>query len=103
MPGAIQMRQWSILREQSWRSNAVARIFVTSRVRATTPAAAPGALDPAAVLGAVKVKPSRARKVRDLDCPCARRLAERVGRDGRMGSARAEQKDGQKETAEGGH
>ena len=60
-------------------------------------AAAPGALDPAAVLGAVKVKPSRARKVRDLDSPCARRLAERVGRDGRMGSARAEQKDGQKE------
>jgi len=36
-------------------------------------------------------------QVRDLDSPCARRLAERVGRDGRMGSARAEQKDGQKE------
>jgi putative transposase len=60
-------------------------------------AASPGALDLAAVLGAVKVKPSRARKVRDLDSPCARRLVERVGRDGRMGSARAEQKDGQKE------
>jgi putative transposase len=59
-------------------------------------AASPGALDPAAVLGAVKVKPSRARKVRDLDCPGARRRVECAGRDGRMGSAGAEQKDGKK-------
>jgi len=60
-------------------------------------AASPGALHPAAVLGALKVKPSRARKVRDLDRPCARRRVERAGRDGRMGSAGAEQKDGTKE------
>jgi hypothetical protein len=59
-------------------------------------AASPGARDPAAVLGAVKVKPSRARKVRDLDGPCARRLVECAGRDGRMGSAGAEQKDEKK-------
>ena len=59
-------------------------------------AASPGALDPAAVLGAVKVKPSRARKVRDLDCPGARRRVECVGRDGRMGSAGTEQKDEKK-------
>jgi hypothetical protein len=45
------------------------------------------------VLGAVKVKPSRARKVRDLDRPCARRRVDCAGRDGRMGSAGAEQKD----------
>ncbi len=32
-------------------------------------AASPGALHPAAVLGAVKVEPSRARQVRDLDRP----------------------------------
>jgi putative transposase len=56
-------------------------------------AASPSALHPAAVLGAVKVKPSRAREVRDLDRPCARRRGERAGRDGRMGSAGAEQKD----------
>ena len=59
-------------------------------------AASPDALDPAAVLGAVKVKPSRARKVRDLDCPSARRRVECAGRDGRMGSTGAEQKDGKK-------
>ena len=59
-------------------------------------AASPGALHPAATLGAVKVKPSRARKVRDLDRSCARRLVECAGRDGRMGSAGAEQKDGKK-------
>src|SRR5947207_419141 len=46
-----------------------ARIFVTSRVRETPPAAAPGALDLAAVLGAVKVKPSRARKCATLTAP----------------------------------
>jgi putative transposase len=60
-------------------------------------AASPGALHPAAALGAVKVKPSRAREVRDLDCPGARRLVECAGRDGRMGSAGAEQKDRRKE------
>ena len=57
-------------------------------------AASPGALHPAAVLGALKAKPSRAREVRGLDRPCARRRAECAGRDGRMGSAGAEQKDG---------
>jgi hypothetical protein len=60
-------------------------------------AASPGALHPAAVLGALKVKPSRAREVRDLDRPCARRRVKCAGRDGRMGSAGAEQKDGTKE------
>jgi hypothetical protein len=55
--------------------------------RALERAASPGALHPAAVLGAVKVKPSRARKVRDLDRPCARRRVDCAGRDGRMGSA----------------
>jgi putative transposase len=64
------------------------------------PAAAPDALDPAAVLGAVKVKPLRARKVRDLDRSCARRLVECAGRDGRMGFAGAEQKDGKKKQKE---
>ena len=57
-------------------------------------AASPGALDPAAVLGALKAKPSRAREVRGLDRPSARRRVECAGRDGRMGSAGAEQKDG---------
>ena len=57
-------------------------------------AASPGALDPAAVLAAVKDKPSRAAEVAVLDRRCARRLSLRVGRDGRMGSAGAEQKDG---------
>jgi putative transposase len=54
----------------------------------------PGALDPAAVLAAVKDKPSRAAEVAVLDRRCARRRELRVGRDGRMGSAGAEQKDG---------
>ena len=57
-------------------------------------AAAPGALAPAAVLGALKAKPSRAREVRGLDRPCARGRVDNAGRDGRMGSAGAEQKDG---------
>src|SRR5450631_3438700 len=57
-------------------------------------AAPPGALHPAAVLGTLKAKPSRAREVRGLDRPCARRRVESAGRDGRMGSAGAEQKDG---------
>jgi putative transposase len=56
-------------------------------------AAWPGALDPAAVLGAVKAKPSRAREARGLDSPCARRRGVNAGRDGRMGSAGAEQED----------
>ena len=59
-------------------------------------ATSPGALELAAALGAVKVKPSRARKVRDLDRSCARRLVECAGRDGRMDSAGAEQKDGKR-------
>jgi len=62
-------------------------------------AASPGALDPAAVLAAVKDKPpllkeEGAAEVAVLDRRCARRRALRVGRDGRMGSAGAEQKDG---------
>ena len=56
-------------------------------------AASPDALDPAALLGAVKAKPSRAREARGLDGPAARRRAECAGRDGRMGSAGTEQKD----------
>jgi putative transposase len=56
-------------------------------------AASPGALHPAAVLGALKAKPSRAREVRGLDRPCARRRVESAGRDERMGSAGAKQKD----------
>ena len=40
-----------------------------------------------------KAKPSQAREVRGLDCPSARRRVECAGRDGRMGSAGAEQKD----------
>ena len=63
-------------------------------------AASPGALHSAAVLGAVKVKPSRAREVRDLDRPCARRRVASAGRDGRMGSAGAEQKDGTRKEKE---
>ena len=63
-------------------------------------AASPGALHPAAVLGAVKVKPLRAREERDLDCPSARRRVERAGRDGRMGSAGAKQKDAANEKKE---
>ena len=43
--------------------------------------ASPGTLDPAAVLAAVKDKPSRARKVRVLDRHCARRPELRMGRD----------------------
>jgi putative transposase len=57
-------------------------------------ASSPDALDPAAVLAAVKDKPSRAAEVAVLDRRCARRRELRVGRDGRMGSAGAEQKDG---------
>ena len=56
-------------------------------------AASPGALDPAVVLGALKAMPSRAREVRGLDRPSARRRVECAGRDGRMGAAGAEQKD----------
>ena len=56
-------------------------------------AASPGALDPAVVLGALKAKPSRAREVRGLDRPSARRRVGCAGRDRRMGSAGAEQKD----------
>jgi putative transposase len=62
--------------------------------------ASPGALHPAAALGAVKVKPLRAREVRDLDRPSARRRVERAGRDRRMGSAAAKQKDAANEKKE---
>ena len=69
-----------------------------------TCAASPGALDPAVVLGALKAKPSRAREVRGLDRPSARRRVECAGRDGRMGAAGAEQKDAtnRQEEQEGG-
>ena len=60
-------------------------------------AATPGALDPAAVLAAVNDTPplegEGAAEVAVLDRRCARRLSLRVGRDGRMGSVGAEQKD----------
>jgi putative transposase len=58
-----------------------------------TRVACPGGPDPAAVLGAVKAKPWRAREVRGLDRPSARRRVDYAGRDGRMRSAGAEQKD----------
>lgn len=63
-------------------------------------ASSPGASKPAAVLDTVKMRPGNkgARRTgsvpADLDGACARRRALRVGRDGRMGSAGAEQKDG---------
>ena len=57
-------------------------------------AACPGALDPTAVLETLKAKPKRARELRGLDRLCARRRVECAGRDERMGSAGAEQKDG---------
>jgi len=63
-------------------------------------AASPGAFNAAAVLGALKVKPLRAREMRGLDRPCARRRVNCAGRDGRMGSAGAEQKDGAQEIKE---
>ena len=56
-------------------------------------AASPGALDPAAVLGALKAKPYGRAEERGLDRPSARRPVECAGRDGRMGSAGTEQKD----------
>src|SRR6516162_4102171 len=49
--------------------------------------------DVTAVLAAVKAEPWRAREVRGLDGHCARRCLRCAGRDGRMGSAGAEQKD----------
>lgn len=60
----------------------------------------PGADKSAAVLDTVKVRPgsvgasATGSVPADLDGACARRLSLRVGRDGRMGSAGAEQKDG---------
>jgi putative transposase len=63
-------------------------------------ASSPGVLQSAAVLAAVKDKPSRAAEVAVLDPRCARRRGSRVGRDGRMGSAGAEQKDGPTTTKE---
>lgn len=60
----------------------------------TAEALSPGVAKSAAVLAAVKDKPSRAAEVAVLDRRCARRRGSRVGRGGRMGSAEAEQKDG---------
>src|ERR1700675_801051 len=54
---------------------------------------APTHSDVIAVLAAVKAEPWRAREVRGLDGHCARRWLRCAGRDGRMGSAGAEQKD----------
>jgi len=56
-------------------------------------AVAPGTSKTAAVLAAVKDKPSRAAEVAVPDRRSARRRARCVGRDGKMGSAGAEQKD----------
>jgi hypothetical protein len=55
--------------------------------------ASPGVAKSAAVLATVKDKPSRAAEAAVVDRRSARRRAMRVGRDGRMGSAGAEQKD----------
>jgi putative transposase len=63
-------------------------------------ASSPGVNKSAAVLATVKDEPSRAAEVADLDRRSARRRALRVGRDGRMGSAGAEQKDGRSTTKE---
>ena len=52
------------------------------------------------VLVAIKAKPWRAREVRDLDSHSARRWLRCAGRDGRMGSAGAEQKDAANEKKE---
>ena len=63
----------------------------------------PGAHQPAAVLGAVKVRPGDVRAcvnagaTADLDRPCARRRQRRVGRDGKTNSAEAEQKNSRKQ------
>lgn len=62
--------------------------------------ASPGVAKSAAVLATVKDKPSRAAEAAVLDRRSARRRALRVGRDGRMGSAGAEQKDGHSTTKE---
>jgi hypothetical protein len=56
--------------------------------RALERAAPLGALHRAAGLGVVKAKPSRTRKVRDLDRPCARRRVDCAGRDGRKDGLR---------------
>ena len=64
---------------------------VASRARG---ASSPSVAKSAAVLAAVKDKPSRAAEVAVLDRYCARWRALRVGRDGRMSSAGAEHKDG---------
>lgn len=63
-------------------------------------ASSPGATKSAAVLAAIKDEPSRAAEAAVPDRRCARRRASRVGRDGRMGSAGAEQKDGPSTTKE---
>ena len=58
----------------------------------------PGARQPAAVLAAVKDKPSgRPRNGAVLDRRCARRPHHRAGRDGRMAPPGAEQKNGSKQ------
>jgi hypothetical protein len=56
----------------------------------------PGAHQPAAVLGALKMRPGNVAAsvdvaaAADLDRPCARRRTRRAGRDGGTGSAGAE-------------
>jgi hypothetical protein len=63
----------------------------------------PGGHHPAAVLGAVKVRPGDvgacvdAGATADLDRPCARRRHRRAGRDGGTGSAGAKQRNRTKE------
>jgi hypothetical protein len=62
----------------------------------------PSAHHPAAVLGAVKVRPGDvgacvdAGATADLDRPCARQRPRRAGRDGGTGSAGAEQRNSTK-------
>jgi hypothetical protein len=59
----------------------------------------PGAHQPAAVLGAVKMRPgnvaasAEVTAAADLDRPCARRRTGRAGRDEGTGSAGAEQRN----------
>jgi hypothetical protein len=59
----------------------------------------PGAHQPAAVLGAVKMRPgnvaasAEVTAAADLDRPCARRRTTRAGRDEGTGSAGAEQRN----------
>jgi len=75
------------------RHSALGMLSPMAFEKAHAEASSPGVAKFAAVLATVKDKPSRAAEVAVLDRRCARRRASRVGRDGKMGSAGAEQKD----------